>query len=244
MSWVLDFSDSRFSDRLVLLAIANHCDRYGREAWPMHSTLAAEARVSTREVIRAIQSLVAMGELQVQKGKGKIGRNLYSLPLMEGTSSQTELRDKLSLREDDQVTSMPLLSDKSVVPMCQITQRNKEEPSLTVLNQPVLRAIPFPANFQPNQRNRENATALEIDLAEALEAFSDYHQSKGSRFVNWHMALNTWLRNDRRFRPPKTIPGSLFPVRDFAAERQEKQIAEYRRKSAELEAKRVQSHAN
>ncbi len=32
-----------------------------------------------------------------------------------------------------------------------------------------------------------------------LEAFRDYHVSKGSRFIDWSAAFHTWIRNSRRF---------------------------------------------
>jgi hypothetical protein len=127
IAWVFDNSESRFADRLVLLAIANHCDKYGREAWPMQTTIAAEARVSTREVVRAIQNLVSISELIVEKGKGQIGRNRYSLPGMGAQADRQILNDKLSLEKDD-------LSDKSCTSQVTNPSRNKEEPSLTVLN--------------------------------------------------------------------------------------------------------------
>jgi hypothetical protein len=40
-----------------------------------------------------------------------------------------------------------------------------------------------------------NAQRWGLNLADMVEAFSDYHQSKGSRFVKWNLALNTWMRN-------------------------------------------------
>ena len=137
MSWVFDSSESLFADRLIFLSIANHCDRYGTDAWPLQETIAAEAKVSTREVIRAIQSLVKLGELRVEKGKGKIGRNRYTIIGMEPASNAQRLSDQLSLRESDSyVTSTAILSDKYDIPKCQVAHRNKEELSITIQNQP------------------------------------------------------------------------------------------------------------
>lgn len=136
MSWVFDHSESVFADRLILLSIANHCDRYGTDAWPLQATIAAEAKVSTREVVRAVQSLVEIGELKVEKGKGKIGRNRYTLLGMEADSKQQIESDRLSLRDrDSQVTSTTVLSDKYDNPKCHSVTCYKEEPSITIQKQ-------------------------------------------------------------------------------------------------------------
>lgn len=148
LAWVFDCSESRVADRLVLLAIANHCDRYGTDAWPKQSTLAAEARVSTREVVRAVQALVELGELTVEKGVGELGRNRYSLPKMLSAQS-----DKLSLDEKR-------LSDNGDIPqvtICHLKGDNggsairKNRP--TSINQPSLLPSP-PSSEEPAKKSK------------------------------------------------------------------------------------------
>jgi len=96
MAWVLDHSESELASRLVLLAIANHCDADGRNAWPSQEKIAAEAHVSVRTVKRCVVALAEMGELTVGYREGAaVGRartNYYELPLFavaldEGTST-------------------------------------------------------------------------------------------------------------------------------------------------------------
>lgn len=96
MSWVLDHSESELAARLVLLAIANHCDSVGRNAWPSQEKIADEAHVSVRTVKRCVVALSEMGELTVGNRQGAaVGRartNYYELPLFiasldEGTSA-------------------------------------------------------------------------------------------------------------------------------------------------------------
>src|SRR5690348_2532602 len=82
MGWVFENSESRLGPRHVLLSIANHADRYGRNAFPSVRTIAHEARLSPREVQYAIPILVDLGELLSQRGAGPGGANLYSLPKM------------------------------------------------------------------------------------------------------------------------------------------------------------------
>lgn len=61
------------------------------------------------------------------------------------------------------------------------------------------RACQYPKDLEPNARNRELATQLGVSLEREFEAFSDHHQAKGSKFKDWNLALNTWLRNAVKF---------------------------------------------
>ena len=74
------------------------------------------------------------------------------------------------------------------------------------------RGIPYPNDFQPNDNNMLNAQRWGLNLADMVEAFSDYHQSKGSRFVNWHLALNTWMRNQHERNESKFGRRPIDPV--------------------------------
>jgi hypothetical protein len=61
----------------------------------------------------------------------------------------------------------------------------------------------FPSTFAPNDDNRANAQKLRLNLEQELIAFKEFHLSKGNRFIDWHFALNTWLRNARKFSPER-----------------------------------------
>ncbi len=79
ISWVLENSQARLGDRCVLIAIANHADSRGNNAWPSVRTIAREARLSTRQVQHALKRLCQIGELEVQWGAGPHGTNRYCL---------------------------------------------------------------------------------------------------------------------------------------------------------------------
>lgn len=84
MSWVFDHSRAELGARLVLLAIANHADAHGRNAFPSQKLIAEESAVSVRSVKRCVASLADLGELTVGVHEGKVigqGRtNYYELP--------------------------------------------------------------------------------------------------------------------------------------------------------------------
>lgn len=80
--WVIEHSKARLADRCVLMSIANHCDRTGKNAWPSVETISHEAKVTVRQVQISTHRLSKAGELVVGKNGGPHGTNLYSLPML------------------------------------------------------------------------------------------------------------------------------------------------------------------
>ena len=68
------------------------------------------------------------------------------------------------------------------------------------------RATQLPDDFEPNDTNQRVAAEHGVDIHQQLPQFRDYHRAKGSTMKDWHAALNTWLRNAKRFDPgPRAI---------------------------------------
>lgn len=91
IAWVLEESESEGLARLVLLAVANHADAQGWNAWPSVAQIGVEARVSRRTVFRAIEELVELGELSITHSGG--GRGLtshYHLPKLPQKRCQAD----------------------------------------------------------------------------------------------------------------------------------------------------------
>lgn len=82
VTWVLEQSEAELGSRLVLLSIASHANREGKNAYPSLDTIARESLLSRREVIYCIQALEEKGELQVTRGIGRGNPNVYVLPLV------------------------------------------------------------------------------------------------------------------------------------------------------------------
>lgn len=83
MSWVFEHSQSTLADRLVLLAIADHANHDGLDAYPSIDHLARKAKVSRATVQRALTRLVELGELQIEHGSGRGHTSRYRV-LTEG----------------------------------------------------------------------------------------------------------------------------------------------------------------
>lgn len=74
MTWVFDHSDTTGSDRLVLLALANHADSLGRNAHPSIDLIAYEARVHRSTAARSLARLKEMGAIELEQAGGGRGR--------------------------------------------------------------------------------------------------------------------------------------------------------------------------
>lgn len=100
MAWVFEHSKSELSDRLVLIAIANHCDAHW-SCYPSVDMIAVQAKVSRSTVVRAIKELVRLGELEVSPGgRGKGQRSSYRVAHYQGCHDDT-------LKLDSRVSSTP-----------------------------------------------------------------------------------------------------------------------------------------
>jgi DNA-binding MarR family transcriptional regulator len=87
VAWVLDHSEATLADRLVLIAIANHVDGKGWNAWPAIGRIASEARVDRRTVFRAIETLETAGELTVERRTGR--SSIYGITAIMGWQDVT-----------------------------------------------------------------------------------------------------------------------------------------------------------
>lgn len=104
-----------------------------------------------------------------------------------------------------------------------ITKESKDNNNITPVvpkaNKPAKetkRATQFPKDLSPNERNRELAKELGVNLQSEFDAFADHHQAKGTTFKDWNLALNTWLRNAVKFGAKPTQSAKSAPSRAVA----------------------------
>ena len=84
VGWVLEHSETRLSDRLVLLALADYAHDDGGMAFPAVGTLAHKARVSKTGCRKCLRRLEDAGEIEAT-GVTRHGTVIYSI-LMGGES--------------------------------------------------------------------------------------------------------------------------------------------------------------
>lgn len=94
------------NDRLVLLVLADNAWDDGSHCYPSIETIALKARVARRTVLRCIDRLEAVGEIIVQRSKGRVS-NRYFLTLGR-TVEQT--RRELGLPADGNSATLTLIN--------------------------------------------------------------------------------------------------------------------------------------
>ena len=103
VTWVLQFSDERLGNRLVLIALADHAHSDGSNAFPSVKTIAREARMSERNVQRALRALEQSGAIR-SCGRHHSGSMVYEVvgvqiwqgatnPASGGDNSAPELKE-------------------------------------------------------------------------------------------------------------------------------------------------------
>lgn len=151
LAWVLENSEATLADRLVLLAIANHADARGWNAWPSIPQIAKEARVGRATVFRALEALEALGEIVVERRPGR--SSMYGLPF---------LGSQIETGEGSQIETGGVSSTRQRGP------RLRPKPSLTVIEpsrgparareatdtSPILGPVPLPDPLPDDVRRR------------------------------------------------------------------------------------------
>lgn len=82
MSRVWEHSRAQGSSLLLLLAIADHADDAG-SAYPGVTKLAAKSRMSERNTQYGLKRLQASGELEIKRGAGPRGTNVYRITIAD-----------------------------------------------------------------------------------------------------------------------------------------------------------------
>lgn len=83
---VFDHSQARLAARLVLLALADHADDDGENAWPKVATIQAKALLGERTVQDALRELERAGEIE-RTGTTPRGVSIWKLTCVRGAKS-------------------------------------------------------------------------------------------------------------------------------------------------------------
>ena len=95
MVWVMKHSEATLGARLVLLALAEHANDDGTEAWPSVETLVERTRMSRKGVQGALRRLEADGMIE-HTGAKPWGTNIYTVVMEGGVVSSPPPRTSFS----------------------------------------------------------------------------------------------------------------------------------------------------
>ncbi|EDJ7758981.1 helix-turn-helix domain-containing protein [Salmonella enterica subsp. enterica serovar Bareilly] len=213
--------------KLVLIKLADNANDNG-ECWPSYQHIADHCECSKSAVKEHISALIKLGlmtkenRVGVNNGKGNTS-NVYRLHLTrtpvppestppvppESTPVPPESTPPVppeSTPVPPESTPVPPESTPPVPPAGTRTSHSFEPVKEPLDNKKKLSSMP--EGFSPSASHQKMAEEYGISLQEEFDKFTDHHISKGSKFVDWNRALNTWLRNAKGFQ--KSRPSNSF----------------------------------
>ncbi|EBJ7646631.1 helix-turn-helix domain-containing protein [Salmonella enterica] len=163
--------------KLVLIKLADNANDEG-ECWPSYQHIADQCEVSRSTVKIHIRALEDMGLLKREfRRKGELNQsNVFYLTL---DNAQQIPPESGGAGADPRTYH-------SFEPVKEPLERKKKPSSM-------------PEGFSPSASHQKMAEEFGISLQDEFDKFTDHHLSKGSKFIDWSRALNTWLRNARGF---------------------------------------------
>ncbi|EBI1936543.1 TPA: helix-turn-helix domain-containing protein [Salmonella enterica subsp. enterica] len=206
--------------KLVLIKLADNANDNG-ECWPSYQHIADHCECSKSAVKEHISALIKLGlmtkenRVGVNNGKGNTS-NVYRLHLTstpvppESTPpvppKSTPPVPPKSTGGSPKSTPVPPESTPPVPPAGTRTSHSFEPVKEPLDNKKKLSSMP--EGFSPSASHQKMAEEYGISLQEEFDKFTDHHISKGSKFIDWNRALNTWLRNAKGFQ--KSRPSNSF----------------------------------
>ncbi|HCC1020342.1 TPA: helix-turn-helix domain-containing protein [Salmonella enterica subsp. enterica serovar Paratyphi C] len=170
--------------KLVLIKLADNANDEG-ECWPSYQHIADQCEVSRSTVKSHIRALEDMGLLKREfRRKGELNQsNVFYLTL---DNAQQTAPESGGAGADRGGAGAAPRTYHSFEPVKEPLGRKKKPSSM-------------PEGFSPSASHQKMAEEFGISLQDEFDKFTDHHLSKGSKFIDWNRALNTWLRNARGF---------------------------------------------
>ncbi|EME1735308.1 UNVERIFIED_ASMBLY: helix-turn-helix domain-containing protein [Cronobacter sakazakii] len=201
--------------KLVLIKLADNANDNG-ECWPSYQHIADHCECSKSAVKEHISALIKLGlmtkenRLGVNNGKGNTSNvyrlHLTSTPVPSESTPPVPPKTSGGSSESTPVSSesTPVSSESTPpVPPAGTRTSHSFEPVKEPLESKKKSTV-MPEGFSPSEAHQKMANEYGISLQEEFEKFTDHHLSKGSKFIDWNRALNTWLRNARGFQKSRT----------------------------------------
>jgi len=124
--WVLNYSESKGSARLVLIVLATLVDQEAH-SWPTIETLCSGANLARATVFQAIGELEDLKEVVVDRGGGRDKKNIYFLPKLKVWLDKRETDRNGSTYEENSSIEQETVQNSSIY-------ENKETKDLRVVN--------------------------------------------------------------------------------------------------------------
>ena len=195
MAWAWRVPVKSASERVVLVALADHSDDQGR-CWPGQEGLAEKCCMHRVSVNRIVKRLADAGLVEIRhraKEDGSRNSNLYRLPIQ----SNPESLWRANQSNPEYIQSNPEYG-QSNSGLHKPSENHQIEPSESGARKRATRA---PAQFSITDKMRDWYRQKKIpgDIDTNTEHFLDHHRAKGSKFIDWVAAWRTWMNNEQKF---------------------------------------------
>ncbi|EGP4140199.1 helix-turn-helix domain-containing protein [Salmonella enterica] len=190
--------------KLVLIKLADNANDEG-ECWPSYQHIADQCEVSRSTVKSHIRALEDMGLLKREfRRKGELNQsNVFYLTLDNAQQIPPESggagADRGGAGADRGGAGADLGGGAGADPRTYHSFEPVKEP-LERKKKP----SSMPEGFSPSASHQKMAEEFGISLQDEFDKFTDHHLSKGSKFIDWSRALNTWLRNASGFQKSRS----------------------------------------
>ncbi|EHG6501746.1 helix-turn-helix domain-containing protein [Salmonella enterica] len=190
--------------KLVLIKLADNANDEG-ECWPSYQHIADQCEVSRSTVKSHIRALEDMGLLKREfRRKGELNQsNVFYLTLDNAQQIPPESggagADRGGAGADRGGAGADLGGGAGADPRTYHSFEPVKEP-LERKKKP----SSMPEGFSPSASHQKMAEEFGISLQDEFDKFTDHHLSKGSKFIDWSRALNTWIRNARGFQKSRS----------------------------------------
>ncbi|EAT8818665.1 helix-turn-helix domain-containing protein [Salmonella enterica] len=204
--------------KLVLIKLADNANDEG-ECWPSYQHIADQCEVSRSTVKSHIRALEDMGLLKREfRRKGELNQsNVFYLTLDNAQQIPPESggagadrggagADRGGAGADRGGAGADLGGGAGADPRTYHSFEPVKEP-LERKKKP----SSMPEGFSPSASHQKMAEEFGISLQDEFDKFTDHHLSKGSKFIDWSRALNTWLRNARGFQKSRSCNSFAKP---------------------------------
>lgn len=183
--------------KLVLIKLADNANDEG-ECWPSYQHIADQCEVSRSTVKIHIRALEDMGLLKREfRRKGELNQsNVFYLTL--DNAQQIPPESGGAGADLGGGAGADPRTYHSFEPVKEPLERKKKPSSM-------------PEGFSPSASHQKMAEEFGISLQDEFDKFTDHHLSKGSKFIDWSRALNTWLRNARGFQKSRSCNSFAKP---------------------------------
>ena len=209
---VLNHSLAKGAVKLILIGIANHINPDNDGAWPSQAKLASYANCSERYVHDAVNELIELGELRVDarggksSGGNKSNRYWINISCPDDCDGTTNHRiGKPRTLSHETMNSV----HETMNSVADTLNPTSDEPYIETLKKPLKETFKTKQllleTWQPNEKLLAMfATKWPLlKAADETEAFMLYHRGKGSRFVDWDLAYQSWMNRAQKWAAEK-----------------------------------------